>query len=98
MPVRSPVKRHTPVKFVNNQHLNFLNINKPMSAFIVPKEFLKLSKILFWFIIRTNGIPAIAQPEAVVISTLILHIMPEGATLFLCRLKIEYAPTVLPTE
>ena len=32
------------------------------------------------------------------ISTLTVQIIPEGATKFLRKLKMEYAPTVLPTE
>ena len=43
-----------------------------------------------------NGMPAIAHPDAVVISTLIVHIIPDGATPFDFRANMEYAPTLLP--
>jgi hypothetical protein len=36
-----------------------------------------------------NGIPAIAHPDAVVISTLIVHIIPDGATPFAFRANME---------
>jgi hypothetical protein len=41
---------------------------------------------------------AIAQPDAVVISVFKLHAIPDGEALFVLSAKIEYAPTLQPTE
>ena len=40
--------------------------------------------------------PAIAHPDAVVISALIVHMIPDGATPCAFRANMEYAPTLLP--
>lgn len=46
--------------------------------------------------VSTRGIFEIAQPEAVVISALLLHIIAAGATPFTFIEYIAYAPTLLP--
>lgn len=45
----------------------------------------------------SNGIFAIAQPDAVVISVFKVHIIPDGDAPLDLSAKIEYAPTLLPT-
>jgi hypothetical protein len=46
----------------------------------------------------TNGIFEIAHPEAVVMSTEFVQIIPFGDVLLFFNEKIVYAPTLLPTE
>ncbi len=45
---------------------------------------------------HTNGIFDIAHPDAVVISTEFVQIIPFGAVLLFFNEKIVYAPTLLP--